>query len=346
MNIELKRGRWKLSDLLQVPSNGLKVFSCFHCGGGSTMGYKLAGYEVLGGVEIDEKIMALYRKNMNPKHSYHMPVQEFNKIPDSEIPPELFNIDVLDGSPPCTVFSMAGKREELWGQEHHFREGQAVQILDDLFFHFIDAVKRLKPKTVVAENVKGLIAGDARGYVKEIFQKFNENGYDVQLFLLNSARMGVPQSRERTFFLARRRDLNLPKIDLKFNEPTIPAKEAVGWVTGVGKSKTLPKSLRELWDKAQVGHSFSQYHATGSFYNNKKADPDLPVSTLTATVPFRPIHWAKPEFFSDAEILVIQSFPDDYDFIKQDPQYVCGMSVPPFMMQRVSVKVAEQWFGR
>jgi len=346
MNIEMKRGRWKLSDLAGVRGNGLNVFSCFHCGGGSSMGYKLAGYEVLGGVEIDKEIMALYRENMHPKHSYLMSVQDFNKMPDADIPKELFGIDVLDGSPPCTVFSMAGKREELWGQEHHFREGQAVQILDDLFFHFIETVKRLQPKVVIAENVKGLILGDAKGYVKEIFQKFIEAGYDVQLFLLNSARMGVPQSRERTFFLARRKDLNLPKIQFKFGEPTIPVSEAIGWVAGMSEPKPLPKSLRELWEKAQVGRSFSEYHATGSFFNNKKSDPNLPVSTLTATTPFRPIHWSKPEFFSDAEIVVIQSFPDDYNFLNQDPQYVCGMSVPPFMMQRVAVQVAEQWFAR
>lgn len=342
----LRTGRWKLTDLAQVPSNGLKAFSCFHCGGGSSMGYKLAGYEMLGGVEIDKDIMTLYRRNMHPKNSYNMPVQDFNKIPDSEIPQELFNIDILDGSPPCTVFSMAGKREEKWGHEHHFREGQAVQILDDLFFNFIDTVKKLKPKVVIAENVKGLIAGNARGYVKEIFNKLDEIGYDVQLFLLNSARMGVPQARERTFFLARRKDLRFPKIDLKFNEPIISAGKAVGWVAGMGTGKALPKSLRELWEKADIGKSFSEYHATGSFFNNKKSDPDLPVATLTATVPFRPIHWLRPEFFSDAEIVVIQSFPDDYDFMNQDPQYVCGMSVPPFMMQRVATEVAKQWFGR
>ena len=114
-------GPWKLIDLPTVLKTGLTGFSCFHCGGGSTMGYKLAGFNMLGGVEIDPEMMALYRANHNPQHSYLMGVQQFNELPLDTIPDELKNLDLLDGSPPCSVFSMAGKREKKWGSEHHFR---------------------------------------------------------------------------------------------------------------------------------------------------------------------------------------------------------------------------------
>jgi len=148
-----KTGAWYLSELKDIKKNNLNVFSCFHCGGGSTMGYKLAGFNVLGGVEIDEEMMNIYRANHKPKFSYQMGVQEFNKI--ENIPEELKNLDILDGSPPCSTFSMAGKREKKWGKEFKFREGQKYQRLDDLFFHFIQTAKLLQPKIVVAENVKG-----------------------------------------------------------------------------------------------------------------------------------------------------------------------------------------------
>lgn len=69
------------------------------------MGYKRAGYKVLGNVEIDPQMMRIYRKNHNPPHPFLMPIQDFKSIPDSEPPAELFNLDVLDGSPPCSVFS-------------------------------------------------------------------------------------------------------------------------------------------------------------------------------------------------------------------------------------------------
>lgn len=76
------------------------------------MGYKLAACDVLGCVEIDKQMNEVYIKSHNPKYNFLMDIREFNSLPDSEIPSELFNLDILDGSPPCTTFSMAGEREE------------------------------------------------------------------------------------------------------------------------------------------------------------------------------------------------------------------------------------------
>lgn len=106
------------------------------------MGYKLAGFNVLGGVEIDPEMMSIYRENHKPKHSFLMGVSDFNKIENESIPKELFSLDVLDGSPPCSSFSTAGSREEKWGIKKKFREGQSEQILDDLFFDFIETAKK------------------------------------------------------------------------------------------------------------------------------------------------------------------------------------------------------------
>ena len=128
--------KWYKSDLQKVPKNGLKVFSTFSCGGGSSYGYKLAGYELLGNCEIDHKINAMYVKNHKPKYNYNMDIRSFNKL--ESLPGELYNLDILDGSPPCSTFSMAGDREEAWGKEKHFREGQKKQVLDDLFFAFLE----------------------------------------------------------------------------------------------------------------------------------------------------------------------------------------------------------------
>lgn len=210
---------WYLSDLNKVKKNDYKVFSCFSCGGGSSLGYKLAGFNVIGNCEIDKRINNIYVKNNHPKYNYCMGIQEMNKL--KEFPEELYHLDILDGSPPCSTFSMAGQREENWGKNKKFREGQASQILDDLFFEFIDLAAILKPKIVIAENVKGLIMGNAKGYVNLIVKKFNEIGYKVQLFLLNAATMGVPQKRERVFFVATRKDIQFPNLVLNFNETPI-----------------------------------------------------------------------------------------------------------------------------
>ena len=129
--------KWKLEELDKRPKHGHSVFSCFSCGGGSSMGYKLAGFDVVGNCEIDPDMMKVYKQNNHPKHPFLMDVRDFLKLPDEKIPDELFRLDVLDGSPPCSVFSMAGDRKSGWNVEKTFREGQAKQRLDDLFLFFI-----------------------------------------------------------------------------------------------------------------------------------------------------------------------------------------------------------------
>ena len=69
--------KWYLSDIKQ--DKDVKVFSTFSCGGGSSMGYKRAGFQVLGNVEIDPKINAIYVENNHPKYNYCMDLREFNK---------------------------------------------------------------------------------------------------------------------------------------------------------------------------------------------------------------------------------------------------------------------------
>jgi DNA (cytosine-5)-methyltransferase 1 len=171
--MEKKEYRWKLGDLKNIKKNGLKVFSTFSWGGGSSMGYKLAGYDLLGNCEIDPQMMKIYRKNHNPIYPFLMDIRDFNKM--ENLPDELFDLDIFDGSPPCSVFSIAGDREKAWGKEKAFRKGQAKQSLDDLFFHYLDAVERLRPKIFVAENVKGMVSGNAKGYVKLVIERSQGN---------------------------------------------------------------------------------------------------------------------------------------------------------------------------
>jgi DNA (cytosine-5)-methyltransferase 1 len=341
----LRTGPWNLTDLESVPKNEKKVFSIFHCGGGSTMGYKLAGYDVLGGVEIDPEMMAIYKANHNPKYSYLMGVQDFNKIPRDKIPKELFDLDILDGSPPCSSFSMAGSREKAWGEKKKFREGQANQVLDDLFFHFIETARMLQPKVVVAENVKGLLIGKAKGYVKQIAQGFDDAGYDLQLFLLNAAFMGVPQRRERSFFVAKKKSIQWPKLKLVFKEKPIGCSTAFAGINEIGKS--LTPDQYKWWSKCKPGNAFSSIHPKKHWFNAFKLNENTISPTIAGAQGNAGVfHWSKPNRISEAGIVRLQSFPDDFNPLETDVKYVCGMSVPPFMMQRVADQIYKQWLSK
>lgn len=78
--------RWRLSEI--KTDKPVKVFSTFSCGGGSTMGYKRAGFQVVGNVELDPAINAMYVRNHHPAHNYCMDLRDFNRLED--LPEELY----------------------------------------------------------------------------------------------------------------------------------------------------------------------------------------------------------------------------------------------------------------
>lgn len=323
---------WRLSDLPEPAEDAPTVFSTFACGGGSSMGYKRAGYRVLGNCEIDPKIAAVYAANLHPKLSYVEDIRDFNRRED--LPDELYELDVLDGSPPCSTFSMQGSREKAWGVEKRFAEGQKMQRLDDLFFAYLETVGKLRPKCFVAENVMGLVAGNARGYVHEIVETAQGMGYSVQVFRLNAAFMGVPQRRERVFFVGNR--MGWPKLRLEFSERPVTFGE-VRTETGGGRL-TVPVECLARQAKPFDGDLGKV--TKGKNYSYALAWDERPAPTLHTG---RQIRMADLTYMTDADVVRASTFPGDYQFGKSDPQFVCGMSVPPSMMANVAHEVRRQW---
>lgn len=321
--------KWNLADGYPE-SNGLKVFGTFICGGGSTMGYKLAGFEHLGGVEIDPKLADVYKANHNPKLLYNMDIRKFNEL--EGLPSELYNLDILDGSPPCSSFSMAGNREKDWGKNKQFREGQANQILDDLVYIYCDTIIKLKPKVFILENVKGIIQGNAKVYAKNIVKKMTDNGYKVQVFLLNAASMGVPQKRERVFFIGHKKEFDLPKLKLSFNEDAILFSQ----VTCVGNDEEMSDNETKNWYIAKPGQ------AVGKFQTYKKLEMNKVSNTIVASNPH--YHPSEPRRLNYAEEKMIGTYPLDYNFRKSQPRYLIGMSVPPIMTAQIATEINNQSF--
>lgn len=337
--------RWGLGDLAAIPPNGRKVFTTFSCGGGSSMGYKLAGFDVVAANDIDPVMARHYRANLHPKHYFECPV---SKLATMDLPDELIGIDLLDGSPPCSTFSLAGVREEGWGVEKLFREGQAVQVLSDLFFDFLTVVGRVKPKMIVAENVKGMILGAARGYTKLVMTGLDRLGYRAQLFLVNAADCGVPQRRERVFFVAMRKDIEAPPLKLSPSSKWVSAMEAIGDIEVTGGRTFKVEGLADSnWRKTMPGESFSENirkvsGRQGQAFMHIRMDPSRPSSTLTAAPMI--YHWREPRFLDLEEVIRIGSFPRDYAF--ESPHigmYMIGMSVPPLMTKAVADAITEQW---
>ena len=345
--IESTDWKWTMANDYPKEKNGLKVFSCFACGGGSTMGYKLAGCEVIGCCEIDPKMNEVYVKNHNPKYNFLMDIRKFNELPNEELPPELFDLDILDGSPPCTTFSMAGEREDSWGKKKKFREGQAEQTLDDLSFVFIETVAKLKPRCVIMENVEGLIKGEAWSYVQKIYKQLHDIGYSVKHWLLKGQNMGVPQKRHRVFFIALRNDVDfdLEHLDMAFNYKPITygeIKDGLGRVFESG-SKTYQLLCEAKEGEKDLGPAHLRLFGTEAFFQNKILYDDEVVMTIRAkSNDFVCI--TDKRGMSPMEIVHSQTFPEDYDFGAfnlSNITYICGMSVPPIMIKRIVTRLIE-----
>jgi DNA (cytosine-5)-methyltransferase 1 len=340
---------WNLADLDSVPKNGIKVMSTFACGGGSSMGYKRAGCTIVAANDIDPEMAWHYKKNLNPPLYYLCPIKD---LLTKALPEELFNLDILDGSPPCSTFSMAGSREKAWGKKKHFREGQAEQVLSDLFFDYLDLVNRLRPKVAIAENVKGMILGNAKGYTKMVMARFKEIGYRPQLFLLNAADCGVPQRRERVFFCAIRDDIQAPPLVLAPKHRWLGPANACSDIQNLTSeeaedTKHVSKTDLKWWPLTRPGEQYADAVVRAGqpekLWNHKRIHPSIPSNSLTATHSMIN-HWASPRFLSFRESKRLGSFPDDYH-AKTDKigKYMIGMSVPPKMTEQVARAVIDQW---
>ena len=354
--------KWKLSELnqkneKQTTSKG-KVFSCFACGGGSSMGYKLAGFDVIGCNELDPRINEVYVKNLHPRINYLCDIRSLADC--NTFPEEMKQLDVLDGSPPCSSFSICGARERDWGKEKFFREGQKKQVLDTLFFDFIRLAKKLQPKVVIAENVKGLLFGEAKNYLNRIYKEMNEAGYEVRHFLLHAQYMGVPQMRERVVFCALRKDLaqsfmepydlfsQRVKINMDgWNERPIPLKEISDYK---GYRWEQNSKMHFLWNQRRkndmhLGQIHRRLYGTETFFAQKLCHEDKVCPTLTSEANGK-LHFSQPCFLSEQEVAYASTFPEDYDYMGQRAHCICGMSVPPVMMAHIATRVYKEWLSK
>lgn len=305
------------------------------------MGYKLAGYHHIGGVEIDQKVADVYRVNHHPELLYVEDLRIFNERTD--LPDELYGIDLLDGSPPCSTLSIAGSREKAWGKKKKFAEGQAMQTLDDLVFVYCDTIIKLKPKVFILENVKGLTLGNAKSYLKRVIGKLTCGGYKCQVFVFNAASMGVPQRRERTFVIGHRDDLDLPKLAFSFNERPILFKEIIDRGDVMNN---LTRGEQEHFDNRRscdrdMADTRGRIDGGKAGFSRRWVHSGEVCPTITTN---DMLIYDFPRKMNEKEIKLCSSFPTDYKVQSREKMlWLAGMSVPPVMTAQISYQIYLQW---
>ena len=231
-----------MAEIAAIEPTGLTVASLFAGCGGSCLGYRMAGYRVAWANEFIPAARESYRANYP-----ETPIdpRDIRQIDPGEILAAIGmrsgELDLLDGSPPCAAFSTSGKREAGWGKVRKYSD--TVQRTDDLFAEYARILRGLMPRVFVAENVSGLVKGTAKGHFLAILADLKAAGYRVAARLLDAQWLGVPQARQRIFFVGVREDLH--------REPAFPkplpyrysVREALPWIRHVS-GRTKPQFHR------------------------------------------------------------------------------------------------------
>jgi DNA (cytosine-5)-methyltransferase 1 len=324
-----------VKEIKQTPQKDIKIISLFGGGGGSSTGYRMGGGNVLLANEITKLAADVYKANWNETVVVRKDIRTINPLDIlKEINLPAGELDILDGSPPCCCFSIAGKREKGWGKEKTLSGGIKQKNTEDLFYEYIRFVKNIQPKVFIAENVKGLAAGNAKGYFNDILRKLKECGYYTECRLINAAYLGVPQKRERLIFVGVRNDLMKKEYEGRIHpKPVnkfIPLREAFG---GLIYDKNEIFELEERIKKYSIYPSLID-GGTGKRCC-RKADPSFPSNTITASMDISQRclkHWGNRPF-TIGELKRIQSLPDDYILLgsyRRQAETI-GLMVPPLV---------------
>lgn len=209
-------------------NNGLTFIDLFSGAGGLLRGFIDAGFVPSFSVEMWEPAIETHNKNYP-----FVPLinADIRTISNDALTKYKDKIDVVVGGPPCQGFSTIGKR-------------LVKDPRNELVFEFIRFVETIKPKAFLMENVRGLLSSDGGKIKSAIEEEFKKIGYTVVSSVLCAADYGVPQVRNRVFFLGFRNDLNIVPI---FPEKTHTKKtyatvgEAINDL--VGKENEIPNHV-------------------------------------------------------------------------------------------------------
>ena len=370
----MKYKPYTVKDVKKASSqNKFTVVSCFAGGGGSSTGYRLAGGNILLINEFVEEAIASYKKNYPDTPVLVDDIKKYaGKDFLDKVKLKEGELDILDGSPPCSAFSVAGKREKGWDKTKTYSDGKSVENIEDLFLEFIRVAKDIKPKVIVAENVKGITFGEATKKLNEFIKAFEGIGYYVTYRVLNAADFGVAQGRERTIFICVREDvadaiglsfLNLSGI---FPEPfgyQISMEDAI---ENIKNDEAEVKELRDFYEgsfqkkfldpipfrpKRHMKPSdpeFREWNPKASCFNMIRPAPHLPCPTLTQQGQKKGLsgvfHYAENRKLTIKELRRLMSLPEDYELTGTFDQQAerIGRAVAPRMMEAVANSIYEK----
>ena len=348
-----------LSDLRVIPPASFAGLSLFSGIGGFSLGFRRTGCDIKGFVEINDDLSEIYKTNFPavPRIGSDITQMSFEEL--NEFLKRNGPIDVVIGGPPCQGFSLSGKRQVDDPRNYLFEE--YLRVIDIVF-----------PRIAIIENVRlltsmrskaGKFVGDA------IVEGFRDHGYRTKLFEINAKDYGVPQHRERVFFVAVREDLAIdptfPQAEFGENSDLFGNVKRVRTFadacsdlpyieSGEASSDPLHRAVNHpnhviewLWDVPQGSSAHENANPAlrpPSGYNTtyKRQVWHEPGSTVQTTFGMisgcRNVHPVATRSLTIREAARLQSFPDTYEFVGSLGTIRTGIgnAVPPLLARAVA----------
>lgn len=312
-----------MDSIRKATTNGFKVVSTFSGCGGSCLGYRMAGFEVVWANEFMPHAQASYKAN----HDSHLDTRDIKTVEVADIFKATGlaegELDLFDGSPPCQAFSTAGKRHKNWGKAKDYNGTK--QCNESMFDEYVRLLRGLMPRVFVAENVSGLVKGVAKGYFLEILAALKTSGYKVKAQVLDAQWLGVPQVRKRVIFVGVRNDVEGEPVFPKPLAYRYSVRDALPWIESV--------------DMGGGFGSVSKERAGSVTYQTIGTSPSSGNGLATSVY-----SGAERRKFTIDELKRICGFPDDFKLVgTYAKQWSClGNSVPPVMMSHIAVEIRDR----
>lgn len=304
-----------------IKDSGMKwnVISLFSGCGGMDLGflgdfdflgtrYNKNPFEIIWANELNQSACKTYRHNIG-KHIINDDIAHAIDLLPSRA-------DVLIGGFPCQDISINGKMEGIKGK----RSG--------LYTYMVEAVRRISPKIVIAENVGSLLMRQHKMSLEKILADFSSLDYVVSYKLYDTSQYGVPQTRSRVFIIGVQKGLPVFTPPSPTHPVPISAKQAIGDLENLA----LDKTISHIWSRANVSKE----------QGNRKLIADRPGYTIRAechgNIQF---HYSLPRRISMREAARIQSFPDTFIFpcgLRETERQI-GNAVPPVMAWNIAQSV-------
>ena len=352
-----------LSDLSNYPQSSFSGMSLFSGIGGLSKGFKRAGCDIKGFVEIDDDLSLIYERNFPDSRRLGSDITALDTRTLQGFVQSNGPIDCVIGGPPCQGFSLSGKRD-----------------IDDprnyLFQDYLRVIDVIRPRVAIVENVRLLTSMRSKSghLVKDdIVDGFEAHGYQARVYEVNAKLHGVPQHRERVFFVATRNDTN------KYPSFPVPTFSEYGdTIFGEQQVRTFADACSDL-PFLESGESSADplhravshpdhviqwlWHVKQGFSAHNNEDPQLrppsgynttykrqvwlePASTVQTTFGMisgcRNVHPIATRALTIREAARLQSFPDDFEFIGPLGKIRTGIgnAVSPLLAKVVAEHVA------